>query len=182
MNWTWQPARGTDVDDLVGLTQAQFEREADEIFQTDPIVYAHNITRSVVDQFYNPGTAFLWVARDPVNRVLGYVWCERGQRAVWSADEMVAVKIVHVDLTLPARTRLRLCAEMITLWERWARSIGVPIVCSTTMRSDQEGFLRLHERQGYERRGSICYKRLGPKPGGHGTDHGHEHSDGADLG
>lgn len=151
---------GTDVADLVSLTQEQFEREADTIFRTDPVIYAHNLTRAIVDQFYNPSTAMLWVARDQQARVLGYVWCERGQRAVWSSDEMVAVKIVHVDLTLPVRCRLRLCDEMITLWENWAASIGVPIVCSTTMRSDQEGFLRLHERRGYQRRGSICYKRL----------------------
>lgn len=159
-SWQWQPARGEDVAAMVELTQAQFEREADEIFKTDPIVYAHNLTRTVVDQFYNPGTAFLWIARSDPAQVLGYVWAERGQRAVWSADEMVAIKIVHVDLKLSARDRVRLCDDMITLWENWTRSIGVPVICSTTMRSDQEGFLRLHERRGYQRRGSICYKRL----------------------
>ena len=162
LTWQWTRAMGTDVPDLVSLTQAQFELEADTIFQTDPVIYAHNLTRAVVDQFYNPATAMLWVARTGDQRLLGYVWCERGQRAVWSSDEMVAVKIVHVDLTLPVRTRLRLCAEMITLWENWTASIGVPIVCSTTMRGDQEGFLRLHERCGYDRRGSICYRRISP--------------------
>ena len=160
MDWQWQRATGEDVADMVNLTQAQFEREADSIFHTDPIIYAHNLTRTVVDQFYNPGTAFLWIARSSDRQVRGYVWAERGQRAVWSGDEMVAIKIVHVDLALSARDRVRLCDDMITLWENWTASIGVPVICSTTMRSDQEGFLRLHERRGYERRGSICYKRL----------------------
>ena len=160
--WQWQRAMGWDVADLVTLTQAQFEQEADTIFRTDPIVYAHNVTRAIVDQFYDPAAAFLWLARQG-DRLGGYVWAERGQRAVWSRDEMVAVKIVHLDLQLPARTRLRLCDDMITLWENWAQSIGVGIVCSTTMRSDQEGFLRLHERRGYDRRGSICYRRLTPQ-------------------
>lgn len=160
----WQRAMGWDVDDLVRLTQAQFELEADTIFQTDPIIYAHNITRAVIDQFYDPASSFLWVNRSPAGAVQAYAWCERGQRAVWSRDEMVAVKIVHLDLALPVRTRLRLCDEMITLWENWAGSIGVPIVCSTTMRGDQEGFLRLHQRRGYDRRGSICYRRISPLP------------------
>lgn len=150
---------GWDVDALVHLTQQHFEREADTIFQTDPLVLAHNLTRSVIDQFFDPASAFLWQARTD-HAPIGYVWAERGQRAVWSRDEMVAVKIVHLDLDLPARTRVRLCGEMITLWENWAASIGVPVICSTTMRGDQEAFLRLHERRGYQRRGSICYKRI----------------------
>ena len=158
----WQRALGADVPDLVSLTQAQFELEADTIFQTDPVIYAHNLTRAVVDQFYDPASAFLWLNRSAGGRVEAYVWAERGQRAVWSRDEMVAIKIVHVDLGLPVKQRVRLCDEMISLWENWTASIGVPIVCSTTMRGDQEGFLRLHQRRGYDRRGSICYRRISP--------------------
>lgn len=166
----WLPAHGTDVPDIVALTQRHFECEADTIFTTDPTVLAHNVTLAVVDQFYNPHTACLWVARDQ-DRLLGYVWAERGQRAVWSADEMVAIKIIHLDLSLSARERVRLIQDMLVIVENWASSIGVPIVCSTTMRGDQEGFLRLHERHGYERRGSICYKRLKPEFADQGTDH-----------
>lgn len=158
----WQRAWGTDVGDIVQLTQRHFEQEADDIFRTDPVVMAHNVTRAVVDQFYNPNMACVWRARQGPDLV-AWIWAERGQHAVWSADEMVAVKIVHVDMTLTARQRLRLCDDMITIWENWTQSIGVPIICSTTMRGDQEGFLRLHERRGYVRRGSICYRRILPK-------------------
>ena len=160
--WTWQRALGQDVPDIVALTQTYFEGEADTIFRTDPIVYSHNVTRAVVDQFYDPATSMIWIARADTG-VVAMVWCERGQRAVWSRDEMVAVKIIHVDMTLSVRTRVRLCDDMITLAENWAQSIQVPIICSTTMRGDQEGFLRLHERRGYDRRGSICYRRLTPQ-------------------
>lgn len=156
---TWRQALGADVPAMVALTQRDFEQEADQIFQTDPTVLAHNLTRAVVDQFYNPGTACLWIHTQQ-DHLQGYVWAERGQRAVWSADEMVAVKIIHLDLNLAARERVRLIQGMLEIVENWTRSIGVPIICSTTMRGEQQGFLRLHERQGYERRGSICYKRL----------------------
>ena len=157
----WSRVTGPEVPELVALTQTYFESEADDIFTTDPIVLAHNLTRAVVDQFYDPARAFLWRARQEAG-LAAYVWAERGQQAPWSRDEMVAIKIVHLDLGLSVRVRLALCDDMITLWENWATSIGVPVVCSTTMRADQEGFLRLHERRGYERRGSICYRRMLP--------------------
>lgn len=159
--WSWLPAAGTDITDMVSLTQRDFECEADTIFRTDPLVMSRNLTQAVVRQFYNPSTEMVWLARhDDTAAVVGYVWAERGQRAAWSDDEMVAVKIVHVDLSLSVRQRVTLCDQMIFLWENWARSIGVPIVCSTTMRGDQTGFLRLHQRRGYDVRGSIAYKRF----------------------
>lgn len=156
----WRPALGLDVDSLVRLTQHHFEQEADTIFRTDPLVLAHNLTRAVVDQFYNPGTALVRLAVDDQNQVQAWIWAERGQRAVWSQDEMVAIKIIHVDMRLSLRTRVNLTQQCLEQAEHWALVTGVPIVCSTTMRWDQEGFLRLHERRGYERRGSICYRRL----------------------
>lgn len=162
LNWTWRPATGPDVEAIVALTQTNFEREADTIFRTDPIIYAHNVLRAIVDQFYAPATSLVWLAVDADHQLLGYVWAERGQRAPWSGDEMVAIKIVHVDMERSARVRLRLCEDILAITEGWATTIGVPIVCSTTMRNDQEAFLRLHERRGYDRRGSICYRRLTP--------------------
>ena len=155
----WRPALGTDIAAMVKLTQVGFECEANEIFRTDPTVLAHNITRSVVDQFYNPGTAFLYLAQAQ-DQVRAYVWAERGQRTVWSPDEMVAIRILHVDLAQSARERVRAVHEALELVETWASVIQVPVICSTTMRQDQEAFLRIHERRGYQRRGSICYRRI----------------------
>ena len=39
-------------------------------------------------------------------------------------------------------------------------ALPIYIICSTTMRHDQAGFLHMHERAGYSVRGSVCYKRL----------------------
>ena len=158
--WSWRPAQGTDITALVNLTQADFEREADEIWTTDREHYTHNLTRAVVDQFYAPATSLVWLAESDQGSIAGYVWAERGQRAVWSPEEMVAIKIVHVDLGLTARQRVSLCDEMIWIWEQWCQDIGVPVIASTTMRGEQSVFLRLHERRGYTCRGSIAYKRM----------------------
>lgn len=181
VNWHWRPAQGTDITAMVDLTQHDFEREAENIWRTDRMHYTHNLTRAVVDQFFSPSMAMVWLAVGEQNLIRGYVWAERGQKTVWSPEEMVAIKIVHVDLALSARQRVTLCDEMITLWERWAQRIGVDLIASTSMREQQEGFMRLHQRRGYQRRGSICYRRLSPESAGHEADDGHEHTDGAHM-
>lgn len=143
------------------LTRHWFRSEATTIWTIDEAWFGLNITRDIASQFWNPGSTFVAVARSSIDQgLLGYVWAERGQKTVWSSEEMVAVKIVHINLDLAARDRVRMVNEMIDIWELWAQSIGVKIVCSSTMRGEQDGFLRIHQRRGYDCRGSICYRRL----------------------
>ena len=158
--WTWTRAVGTDVTEIGDIARTHFKGEIDHVFCLDEIAFNRNLTTDIVKQFYNPGMALVTVARDSNNRLLGYTWAERGQRAVWSDEEMICVKMVHVDLDLSSRDRIRLIQEMMEQWEVWAAYCGVDIICSTTMRYDQAGFLKLHARNGYSVRGSICYKRL----------------------
>ena len=73
---------------------------------------------------------------------------------------MCSIRMVHVDMSLGTRDRIRLVTEMIEVWETWASNSGIPVICSTTMRGDQQGFLRIHQRSGYDIRGSFAYKRL----------------------
>ena len=161
MTWTWLPTLGTDVPVMVRMAQDHFETEIDLIFTPDPVAYARNLTLATVQQFYNPRMELLTVAKETeTERILGYTWAVRGERTPWSDDEMVFAKMAHVDLSLPARQRLRLVTGMVMQWETWARECGVPIVCSTTMRRDQAGFLELHRKLGYDVRGSYAYKRL----------------------
>lgn len=160
IDYTWQPATGTDVPDIVRMAQDHFEQEIDRIFTPDPIAYSRNITLAVVQQFYAPMTQLISVAKTQQNQLIAYTWAERNQRAPWSDDEMTVVKMAHVDLGLSARTRIQLVMDMIDMWEAWSQMCGVHVVCSTTMRGDQAAFLRLHQRRGYDVRGSYCYKRI----------------------
>ena len=161
MMWQWQPTSGADVSAMVQMAQNHFETEIDQIFQPDPLAYARNLTMATVTQFYNPQAELLRVARENhTDRILAYTWAVRGERTPWSDDEMVFAKMAHVDLSLPPRQRLRLVTGMVLAWETWARECSVPIVCSTTMRRDQSGFLELHRKLGYDVRGSYAYKRL----------------------
>ena len=155
------PATGSDVADIVNMAESNFQAEIDNIFTPEPIAYARNVMLSVVQQFYLPTTEFLYIARaDQTNKLLAYTWAKSRDYAAWSDDQMVAIRMVHLDLALSPRLRVKLILEMMDMWEQFARAAGAPIICSNTMRHDQSAFLKLHARSGYDVRGSYAYKRL----------------------
>ena len=159
MQYTWQPAVGSDVSEIVNMAEQHFQTEIDLIFTPEPVAYSRNITHAIVNQFYLPNSELVRIARDTAKRMVAYTWAKI-ESTHWSDDRMVMVQMAHVDLSISARDRIRLVVGMIAEWESFARSAGVPVVCSTTVRRDQGGFLRLHERLGYDVRGSFAYKRL----------------------
>jgi hypothetical protein len=156
----WRPATGNDVSNIVKMAQDHFQQEIDLIFTPDPVAYSRNITLAVVNQFYLPTTELLSVATSDSEELLAYTWARSNERAAWSDDRMVVIRMAHVALDLSARTRIELVTDMMTIWENFAKYSQTPIICSTTMRNDQTTFLKLHKRQGYDVRGSYAYKRL----------------------
>lgn len=167
LTWRWEPAAGTDVVAIKDIAETWFQTEVDGIWVADPIAYMRNVTSAIVNQYYSPGSELILVAKDTVSHaILGYLWVKRAQKALWSDQEMAVVQMVHVDLALGMRDRVKIISEMIVNWETWCYNFGVPIVCSTTMRGEQAGFLRLHEKFGYSVRGSYAYKRLGTTAAG----------------
>ena len=160
MKYTWRPANGLDVKPIVDMAVEHFLIETDGIFTPEPVIYQRNLTLAVINQFYGPLTQLVSIATDEDNNLLAYTWATRGERAVWSDDEMVSVRIAHLDLQLSSRLRVQLVKDMLTIWEDWARLCEVSVVCSSTMRREQNAFLKLHERNGYILRGSYAYKKL----------------------
>lgn len=157
--WTWTPASGADVTGMVTMAVDHFQQEIDAIFQPEPVAYSRNLTVAVVNAFYMPNSELVMVARDHSYRMLAYTWVRR-EAAPWSDDPMALVRMAHADLQLPPRDRVRLIRDMLGLWESWAQSSGLKIICSTTMRRDQTAFLKIHESQGYDVRGSYAYKKV----------------------
>jgi len=92
--------------------------------------------------------------------LLAYNWIKRGARTPYSRDELAEAQIAHIDLALPTRTRIKLMNQTLWYWETWAQACAIPVVVSTTIRADSEGYLRLHERAGYTIRSGIAYKRV----------------------
>jgi hypothetical protein len=160
IEYTWRPATGNDVQDIVKMAETHFQTEIDNIFTPDPVAYGRNITLAVVNQFYLPTTELLCVARDTNHQLLAYTWARNNERAAWSDDNMIVVRMAHVGLDLSAKLRIRLIIDMMKLWENFAVFAKTPVICSTTMRRDQDAFLKLHARNGYDVRGSYAYKRM----------------------
>lgn len=156
--YIWTQAGLEDVSAIVAMAEQHFQTEIDEIFRPEPITMARNITFAVVNQHYLPGSESISVARDATGRLVAYTWAKRGERACWSDDEMVTVRMAHVDLALSPRWRVKLVNDMMDIWEAYAYAIKVPVLCSTTMRRDQDAFLKMHSRRGYDVRGSFAYK------------------------
>lgn len=159
MNYTWTPAHGNDVEHIVKMAESHFQNEIDEIFKPEPVVYGRNITLAVVNQFYSPLSELLSVCKDDTGKLLAYTWATH-EVAAWSDDRMVTVRMAHVDLSLSAKVRISIVKDMLNLWETFAHLSRTPIICSTTMRKDQDGFLKLHQKNGYDVRGSYAYKRI----------------------
>lgn len=160
LKYTWRPAIGTDVPNIVTMAESHFQTEIDNIFTPSPVAYSRNITLAVVNQFYSPNSELLSVAVDDNNKLVAYTWAKANDYAAWSYDQMVSVRMAHVDLHLTSRDRVRLLIDMMKLWEGFASLINVKIICSTTMRHDQQAFLKLHAKNGYDVRGSYAYKKL----------------------
>lgn len=160
MKYTWRPANGSDAEIIVQIAQEFFESEIDNIFNPEPITYSRNITLAIVNQFFSPTTELVAVAVDNNNNIVAYTWAKSNERSPWSDDEMIIVKMAHVKLNISTRDRVSLINDMLQLWEKFATLANVSIICSTTMRKDQNTFLKLHERQGYDVRGSYAYKKL----------------------
>jgi hypothetical protein len=159
--WRWRPAGGPDTTDIVAMAKQHFDAEVDDIFVTDPVEYSRNIVMATVNQFYNPRAELISVARHAESQALmAYTWAQRAQAAAWSREEMIVIKMAHMDMKLPARQRVALLAQMIRMWETWADACEIRIICSTTMRGDIEGYMRLHAAAGFSVRGSIAYKRI----------------------
>ena len=158
-NFVWEPATGSDVNSIVTMAESHFQNEIDNIFTPDPIAYSRNITLAIINQFYLPTTSLVAVANYN-DKLLAYTWASSTETSAWSDDKMVVIRMAHVDLNLPVKDRIKLVQDMFVLWENFAKVAQVPIICSTTMRKDQSGFLKLHQKHGYDVRGSYAYKRI----------------------
>jgi hypothetical protein len=158
-----------DVDDIVEMADSVFGREADGILTRDRNVFRKNVTIAATVQLFDKGREFLAVCRGErlINTMmgtgvdeealLGYCWFDRGGYTTYSNEEISNAKFHHVDLSLPAKQRVRLINEMIDQHILWASGWGIPVVCSTSIRSDHDAFMRIHKKRGFTVNGSYAW-------------------------
>lgn len=161
-----------DVDDIVEMADTVFGVEADGILTRSRDVFRHRVTMAATEQLFNKGREFLAVCRGDPQKVvvdnfvdwvpgdlLGYCWFDRGGYTTYSNEEISNAKFHHVDLSLPAKTRVRLINQMIDQHILWASTWGIPVICSTSIRAEHDGFMRIHERRGFTVSGSYAWCR-----------------------
>jgi YD repeat-containing protein len=158
MNWT--RAIHTDVEDIMNMMQSFYRPEIAGIFTPSRTRMGYHLHQAILDQSYNPDHQFIGVARDAAGQLVAWNWVARGKYLPYANEEMAVGEFIHVDLNLPARTRMRLCLESLEAWIAWCYAYNITVLCSTSIREDQAGFMRLHDRLGFKRHGSFAYKRI----------------------
>ena len=159
--WIWECATMSDVEDITDMVREHFKQEVDAVFNTDEPLFKKNLSVGIFEQAYNPLREQIIVARNKVSGALmAWAWIVRGVYTVYSGDEIADARFAHCDLQLSPRVRVTLMAQILQQWELWCRCGMIPILSSSTVRSDQGAFLRLHKQAGFSIRGSITYKRI----------------------
>jgi hypothetical protein len=158
-----------DVDDIVEMADSLFGVEADGILTRDRNVFRKNVTLTATHQLFDKGREFLAVCRGErlVNTMMGesicedallaYCWFDRGGYTTYANEEISNAKFHHVDLSLPAKQRVRLINEMIDQHILWAHSWGIPVICSTSIRAEHTGFMKIHKKRGFTVNGSYAW-------------------------
>lgn len=156
----WNRAIHTDVEDIMDMMQNFYRPEIDGIFTPSRTRMGYHLHQAILDQSYNPQHQLIAVARDDAGQLMAWHWVARGKYLPYANEEMAVGEFIHVDLNLPAKTRMRLCLESLEQWIAWCHLHSIPVLSSTSIREDQAGFMRLHDRLNFKRHGSFAYRRI----------------------
>ena len=153
-----------DVDDIVELADSCFGKEADGILTRDRNVFRKNVTIASTVQLFDKGREFLAVCREydiarDTQKLLAYCWFDRRGYSTYANEEISNAKFHHVDLSLPVKQRVRLINQMIDQHILWANAWGIPVICSTSIRSEHDGFMRIHKKRGFTVNGSYSWAK-----------------------
>jgi len=154
-----------DVEDIVEMADTIFGREVEGLLATNRDIFRKNVTMASVYQQFDRSREFLAVARPAVisgtgefsNKLLGFCWFDRGGYTTYAPEEISNAKFYHVDLSLPAKTRVKLINAMIDQHLLWAYTWGIPVVCSSSIREENKVFMRMHEKRGFKVNGSYAW-------------------------
>ena len=147
-----------DVEDMIEMSDSFFGTEADGIVTRSRDVFRHRLTVACTEQLFNKSREFIAVCRVS-DKLLGFCWFDRGGYTTYAHDEISNAKMHHLDLSLSPRIRVRLVNEMIDQHILWAHTWGVPVVCSTSIRADHDGFMKIHKKRGFTVNGSYAWIR-----------------------
>lgn len=157
MELLWELAHPLhDVEEIIAMAKSYLAIEVNHILKTDPKIMRKNLTMVATYQLFDRQREFLAVCRDG-DKLLGYCWFDRGGYTTYSTDEISNAKFHHVDMNLSPRVRIKLIHQMIDQHILWANSCGIPVICSTSVRDEHEGFMKIHKKRGFQVSGSYAW-------------------------
>jgi hypothetical protein len=152
--------RNANITDIKHIIQLSVDNSTvDNVFTLNTTIFERNLAYAILNQHYHIGVELLKVFTDDNDKIIAYTWANITSMP-WTSDKIVNIQMVDIDLSLPPRTRIQLIKTMMKCWEDFANKANANIICSATSRKNQDAFLRLHEKNGYELRGSFAYKKL----------------------
>lgn len=160
--WHWQPAIHTDTEDILNLVDQNYSQEITGIFTPSRNRMAFHLHTAILNQSFMSSHELISVARHrQTDHLLAWMWLQRGKYMPYANEEMAVGEFIHTELSLSPISKTRLVYQALEIWIAWCELHQIPVLCSTSIREDQSGFMRLHDRLGFYRRGSFAYRRIG---------------------
>jgi hypothetical protein len=156
---TWRPAQLADVPDMVMLTRRWYLTELEGVLNIDLDRLCESLGHAILRRNFNLGTEVIQLAHED-DRLVAWTWAGRGSGTDYIADETAEAHMLHIDLSISARKRIRIIDTTLAAWEEWCRILEIPVLVSTTVREDWQPFMELHRRRGYVVRGSHAFKKI----------------------
>lgn len=159
-NYNWYRATTNDLLDMLALSEKYYLNEIDNIISYDRKLIEHNLLQNLLTQHYYPDQHLILIAKDKENKLLSWSQISRNTSVSYSRDELLEIRFIHTDLTLPKKTMIKLLYQTLEQVILFQQLHKIPVLISTSMRNDQNVFMKIHEKMGFTLRGSIAYRRL----------------------
>lgn len=157
--WVWRYAESKDIDALIQASLKYYNEESKGIYSIDIEYLRYRLDMAITLQRHNPSGGVLFVAEEG-DKLLGYSWIEPSGNNFWSQEKLCEVRLAYVDSCLSTRKRMFLVVQMIDKWIKWSCAADMDLLISTTMKSDEGAFMRLHQQYGFTIRSNAAYLRI----------------------
>lgn len=159
--WLWRLAEPRDLDNIVTLCKQNYEHEIQGLLEPDEPYYRYQLALAITTQQHHLGILQLTVCVDKnTDKLLAYAWVQTGSTPPYSQTRLAEARVLHLDLELTQRQRMKITVQALLHWQRWSTVTEHRVLVSTTVRQDQQTFMRLHQQLGYTVRGSHAFLTL----------------------
>ena len=157
MHFHWKSPEMADVHLMANITMDEYGHELLGIIQPDGVKLCGHIAEHIL---FPKEDALLSVAKDVNNNVCGWALASAGSLP-YSSDKVWMVELIHLSFTSLPRARVKMIYQLLGLYEYKAKMDGYTMIMSSSIRSDTQAFMKIHQKLGYTISGAVAVKRIG---------------------